>query len=492
MIRLLLLLSLTAFAAPKKKEPAPPPAPPAPVVDPEAWRATQPKPGPESSWEAPVPTTFTLSNGIPVYLQSSRGLPLVSVRVVMGLGRETNSLGRAGLQALTANMLDEGTKAYTSADLASALAKLGAELRTSGGAESSTVALEALGGDRLGPSLDLLAEVVLNPRFDKDDFARVRQEVVDGIQAARSDPNDVARRAFAAQLWGKDHPYGTPAVGTQASVGALKLKDVSTYYKLWWHAGNAAIVVTGDVDQATIQAELEKRFGGWKKGKAVRPPVLAPAVPVSTRIVFVEQPGAVQTVLSVGTAAMPRSSSEFPAANVAGTFFGGMFSSRLNINLREEHGWTYGAFGGFSESRDYGTFGARSSVQADKTALALQEIFKELATAAGKAPTADELTMTRDYLLKSLPGNFETNGSTADSFAASHALGLKPEAWRGFVADTLAVTPEQAAAAAKKYFDSKRMLVVAVGPRTVTVEGKTTDVVAELKGLGYEFVESAP
>lgn len=492
MIRLLLLLSLTAFAAPKKKAPEPAPAPPAPVVDPEAWRATQPGPGAEPAWEAPVPTTFELSNGITVHFQASRTLPLVSVRVVMEVGRETNPKGRAGLQALTANLLDEGTKAHSSAELAGALANLGATLRTSGGPESSTVSLEALGGDRLGPSLDLLAEVVLTPRFDKGDFARVRQEVVDGIQAAKSDPNDVARRAFAAQLWGKDHPYGTPAVGTQASVAALQLKDVESYYKLWWHAGNAAIVVTGDVDQATLQAELERRFGGWKKGKAIRPPVLAPAPPVATRVVFVEQPGAVQTVLSVGTSGMPRASLEFPTANVAGTLFGGMFSSRLNINLREEHGWSYGAFGGFTESRDYGTFGARSSVQADKTAPAVQEIFKELAAAAGRVPTADELGMTRDYLLKSLPGNFETNSATADSFAQALVLGLKPEAWRSFVTDTRAVTAEQAAAAARKYFDSKRMLVIAVGPRTITVEGKTTDVVAELKGLGYEFVEWTP
>jgi zinc protease len=351
------------------------------------------------------------------------------------------------------------------------------------------VSLDALTGDRLGPSLDLLAEVALHPRFDKADFTRVRQEVVDGIAAARADPNDVARRAFAAQLWGDTHPYGVPAVGTEAAVGAIQLKDVQSWYKLWWHAGNAAIVVSGDVEPGSIQAALEQRFSAWKKGKAVRPPVLAPAPPVATRVVFVEQPGAVQTVLLVGTSAMPRRASEYPAANVAGTLLGGMFSSRLNINLREEHGWSYGAYGGFSESRDYGTFSARTSVQADKTAPAVQEIFKELGAAAGRAPTADELTMTRDYLLKSLPGNFETNGAAADAFAATWTLGLQPDAWRSFVTDTRAVTAEQAGAAAKKYFDDKRMLVVAVGPRTVTVDGKTTDVVAELKALGHEYVE---
>lgn len=458
------------------------------ATDPEAWRASRPTAGPEAQWAPPEAQSFALANGIPVYLVENPGLPLVTVHVVMLVGREANPAGRAGLAALTASMSDEGTMRHTGSELAAAAAVLGAELSVAQYEETAVVALDALTGETLAPSLDLLADVVLRPRFERADFERVQDQAVTAIQSARSEPRDVANRAFAEQLFGARHPYGMPSIGTEASVSGLSVSDVKRFHREWWHAGNAAVVVTGHTSRAEVQPLLDARFGAWKKGKALRSAVPAPSIPLRTRVVFVEQPGAVQTVLRVGTVGVRRTGPDYVPAQVAGTLFGGMFGSRLNMNLREEHGWSYGAYAGFSDHRDHGVFLARTSVQADRTAEAVTEIFRELSAQGGRAVTNGEMKLTRDYLLESLPGNFETNSATASAFAGAPNFGLGTDLWRKWAMAVDAVTAAEAEAAAKRYFDPARMLVVAVGPRTF----ESVDVVASLKALGHEFVEVRP
>lgn len=496
------LLLLATFVAPvwakaPKKAAAPPPpvaepAPPPP--DPEAWRATAPAPGPEKPWSPPAAKTFTLTNGVPVYLVENPGLPLVTTWVVMNVGREANPAGKAGLGSLTANLLDEGTTTRDASTLASDAARLGANLYVGAGEETSWVGVDALGGGPLPATLDLLADVTLHPGFAKADFARVQAEVITSIQSARAEPRDVVSRTFAAQYWGPEHPYGTPPIGSEESVGSLKRKDVQKFYKTWWHAGNAAIIVAGAVDEATLKPLLEARFGAWEKGDATRLQAPAPAVPEKTRVVFVEQPGAVQSVIRVGTSGPRRAAPEYMSANVAGTIVGGMFSSRLNINLREEHGWSYGAYGGFTEARDHGLFLARTSVQADKTAPAVVEILKELAAAGSKPPSDADLKLAKDNLLKSLPGFFETNGSTAGAFAGVPGWGLPIDMWAKWPAELDKADTAAVAAQAKRAFEPAHMLIVVAGPRSLEAPGAdgkpaTIDVVGELKGLGYEFVE---
>lgn len=482
----------------KKKAPEPPPVvvapPPPPPVDPEAWRATAPSPGPESTWQAPVATVFKLSNGIPVYLVARPGLPLVSVRLYVGAGREVNPAGKAGLSALTADMLDEGTATRSALQISSDATGLGATVVTSGLPDYAVVGLDALTGDTLAPSLDLMAEVALKPKFDSKEFARVKAETLAEIQNHASDPRDRVSRVFSEQIFGKDHPYGSPVIGDAASVGALKVKDVKSFYKTWYHAGNAALIVAGAVTEEQIKPLLEARFGTWKTGNAARPTLTAPAVPMKTRVVFVKQADAVQSALRVGTPGVARTSAEYWPANLAGTIVGGMFSSRININLREEHGWSYGAYGGFSDARDFGTFSVRTSVQADKTAPAITEILKELKDAASKPPAGADLKMARDSILKSLAGNFETNEATAGAFVQAPEFGLGADLWRAYVADASAALPDAIYAAAKTWFDPARQVVVVVGPDVVTVEdgkGGTTQVkvLDEIKALGFDVVE---
>jgi zinc protease len=481
-----------ALACPKEEAPvaavqaAPPP------VDPEAWRAKMPEPGAEVSWSAPVAREFKLSNGVPVYLVENPSLPLITVQVVLSVGREANPKGKEGLAALTASMLDEGTKKRGGAELAAAADSLGMDLSVGSSTDLSWVSMDALTGEALAPSLDLLTEVLLQPRFDAKDFARVRQEQVDGILAARAEPRDVAQRTLARALYGADHPYGTPAVGKVETVQKLTVKDASALYADRWHAGAAAIAISGAVTQAEIQPLLEARLGKWRVGKSGRVVAPPPNTPSTAQVIFVEQPGAVQSVIVAATPGPNRSSVEWIGAEMAGTLFAGMFSSRLNMNLREEHGWSYGAYGSFVPARDHGLFSARTSVQADKTAPAVTEIIKEM-NAARRAPKPEELKLTQDNLVKSLPGNFQTNRATAEAFGSALALQMGADVWKKLPEQYMGTSPETMGAASTRYFDPARMTFVVVGPRSIEVEEggqkKSVDVVAELKALGFAFRE---
>ncbi len=204
---------------------------------------------------------------------------------------------------------------------------------------------------------------------------------------------------------------------------------MKSFYAKWWHAGNASIIVSGDTTQAEIQPLLEARFGKWAKGAGNRLAVEGPKVPAKTRIVFAEQPGAVQSVIVAGTPGVARASDDYIRAMVAGTAIAGMFSSPLNLNLREAHGWSYGIYGSFSESRDWGVFRVAGSVQADKTAPAVVEVLGELNKTTLAAPTAELLTLAKDSVRKSLAGNFETNRATVAAFEAVPAFGLPLDLW---------------------------------------------------------------
>lgn len=457
----------------------------APPPDPHAWRATQPVPAAEEPWTAPQASRFELKNGIPVYLVENPNLPLVTVQVVMAVGRDANPKGKAGAQALTASMMDEGTRKRTGGQLAADLGAQGAELSVSGGGDNSMVVLDALGGEALPPALDLLTEVLLSPRFDKGDFARVKQQTLDQIAANKAEPRDVASRLFQGALFGPSHPYGSAVIGDEGSVKALALSDVQALYKSWWHAGNATLVVSGAITQAELKSLLDARLGGWAKGKATRGELPAAPAASATRILFKEQPGAVQSVIYAGRTAPGRISPDYPAANVAGTLFGGMFGSRLNMNLREEKGWSYGAFGGFSEDRAVGVFSARASVQADKTAPAVGEILKEL-QGARREPTAEELKLTRDYLIRSLPGSFEGNRGTAGAFALAIANGQGADAFVQFPAEVNGPDSAAVGVAATRWLDPTAMTVVVVGPaKTAGDDGVEVDTVEALKSLGH-------
>jgi predicted Zn-dependent peptidase len=299
------------------------------------------------------------------------------------------------------------------------------------------------------------------------------------------------------QLYGNGHPYSLPRRGSLTTLPKLKLADVKGWYTKWWHAGNASFVVTGAVDPAAFTRELDARFGKWKVGKD-KPPVVAAALAVpSTKLVFVESPGSVQSFILTGAAGLQKTDAGWYAADMAGTLAAGNFSSPLNMVLREEKGWSYGAYGGFDATKDLGWFQSYASVQADKTAPAVAEFVGVYSRAMANPPSAELLQVTKDGMVKSLPGGFETNARAAGSLSRLVADGLPTDTWQTWGAKVNAVTAEEAHAAAKKWLDPAHQIIVVVGPRTVTGKDANgtelnVDVFSELKGLGYAFVDATP
>lgn len=454
----------------------------APAEDPEAWRSAIPGPGEESDWKPPVAERFTLSNGVPVLLVERHDLPLVSLRVMMRGGREA-APGKPGLPALTADLLDEGTKQRDGAAFAEAAASLGAIVQSAQGSEYGWVRLDSLAGETFLPSLDLVVEMLREPSFAE--FERVRRSEIDQLAAASAEPDWHAERIASAELFGADHPYGTLPMGTAESLSAFKLKDVKKFHKTWWQPGNFAIVVAGDVTRAQLEPALEERFGTWKAKSRAAPEVPPPGALTGTRIVFREQPGAVQSVIRVVSPGPARNTQSYMPTMLAATVFGGLFSSPLNMNLREEHGWSYGAYAWLQDARDHGRFTAATSVQADKTAPAVQEILKELKEASGASPSEEMLLLARESTRKSIAGEFETNGSTVAAFSTLAHYGLPLDTWQNW-AQTVESVGADAVGQASAALDPSKQIIVVVGPKTVQGEGgASVDVVQELQALGY-------
>jgi zinc protease len=475
------VLLSAALAAPSKKSPPEPPPEPAPVVDPEAWRSSIPGPATESTWQPPVPETFQLSNGIPVVLIERHELPLVSVRLMMRAGRET-APDQPGLPTLTADLLDEGTRERDGARFAEAAGALGANLQSGQGGEYGWVLLDALAGEPLLPSLDLMVEMLREPSFAE--FDRVRQAEIDQLAAASAVPGWHAERIASSELFGKDHPYGVLPSGTAESLSSLKKGHVKKFYKSWWQPANFALVVAGDVSRADLQEALETRLGDWKAKPGKAAEVAPPTPPASTRIVFRDHPGAVQSAIRVVSPGPSRTSDGYMPTLLAATIFGGMFSSPLNMNLREQHGWAYGAYAYLAEAKDYGRFTASAAVQADKTAPSVQEILRELEKSSGAPPSAEMLSLAQDNTRKSVAGEFETNASTTAAFSTLVRYGLPLDTWRNW-SQIVTGTGLDKVGQASSALDPKRQIVVVVGPRTVQGEDGQVDVVKELEALGY-------
>jgi predicted Zn-dependent peptidase len=319
-----------------------------------------------------------LSNGLPVWLVEQHEVPVAQVDLVVLSGTADDPAGKFGVAALTASMLMEGAGGKSSLELADAIDFLGAELNAGSTSDLSTVRLHSP-VTRLGDALPLMADVALRPTFASADLDRVRQQRLTSVVQSRDDPNSIAALAFARVLYGTAHRLGTATIGTAETLRAFTPEDLRAHYTSAFRPDNATIVVVGDVTPATIMPLLEKSFGGWKTAGAVTH-VKQPAPPQRTRreIYLVDKPNSPQSQIRIGNVGVPRSTPDYFPLEVMNTILGGSFSSRLNLNLREAHGYTYGAQSFFDMRIEPGPFTAFAGVQTDKTSEALKEFFNEL------------------------------------------------------------------------------------------------------------------
>ena len=432
-------------------------------------RSVPPKAGPPPPLKVPSIQKRTLSSGVPVWIVELHKVPVVHVSLVVKSGSGADPLGKYGIASLTAEMLDEGAGQRNSLQIADAIDYLGASLSTSSTSDASFVDLHVPVA-RLGDALPIMADVALRPSFPQAELQRVREELLASLLQAQDDPASLIQFAFPRLVFGPQHRYGTVSIGTVAAVKGFSVADLRQFHAQHYVPSNAALIVTGDVTAASTVARLEAALGAWKGAPA--PHTAVPVAPQLTtrQIYLIDKPGAAQSQIRIGWVGVPRSTPDYFALRVLNTILGGSFTSRLNQNLREEHGYAYGASSSFDMRSGAGPFYAAAGVQTDKTAEALTEFFKELDGIRKPIP-AEEIEKAKNYLALLLPRNFETTESLAGSLVQVFVYNLPADYYTTYTARIRAVTPVDVQRAAERYIQPDKFAVVIVGDRKAIEPG---------------------
>ena len=429
-----------------------------PVKD---WRATQPAAAAASTLTLPVPEQFRLDNGLTVLLLPQHKLPMVSAALVTLRGSESNAPSLPGLASFTADMLDEGTASRSTLQLADDVAQLGATLTTGAGSDNSNIGISVL-RKNVDAAFTLLADVALRPAFDPAEIERVRKRRQTSLLQQNDNPVAISVRVFNRAVYGDSNPYGFIELGTTDSLQKITRDDLQGFWQ-GYVPENTALIVAGDLSSEELKQLATEKFGMWQGSvPAVTP---SPIPPPTRRVVMVDVAGAPQTALRIGAPGVARSNPDYVPLEVMNTVLGGQFSSRINMNLREEHGYTYGARSGFEYRRGPGPFTVRSSVRTDATAPAVREVFKELERIRAAPVAADELKASKDAFSRSLPGDFESGSQTVAALAQLYVYGLPLDYYRTLPASIDRVTATDVQHAATQYLQPGKMTVVAVGDR---------------------------
>jgi zinc protease len=431
----------------------------------EPWRASRPGSGKSTPLKLPEGKRFTLANGLTVVHVPKPGLPLVSAVLALRAGQLANPLSQPGLASFTAAMLQEGTATRSSQQIADEAANLGTQLRTGSGIEDAYISVNGLKAN-FAKSLALVADVVRNPAFSADEVERLKRSRLGALAEQRANASAIAAVISKQSLFGDAHPLGTNVLGHEDSINATDRAALLQFWQSHYRPDQAALVVAGDVTGPELRKLAQALFGSWKKPANA---VLAAraAVPRTTvaRVVLVDKPGAPQTALAVvgmGPTADHRMSASI---NVMNAGLGGLFTSRINQQLREVKGYTYGVNSFFARGREFGYFALTGSVRTDATAAALSDVFKEIEGLRERPMPAEELMRVRNAQLLALPGLYDTNGAVAISYATDWMRGLPARSITQWPAKLSAVTAGSAQKAAEKYVDPKGLIVVAVGDK---------------------------
>lgn len=429
----------------------------------EPWRAKPPVAGPDRAMSIVPARSFTLANGLTVLYQVRAGMPVATASLVFKNGGDANPANLPGLANFVVAMLDQGTATRDATRIADDAAQLGASLTTASTKDQMTVTVGALTRN-FSAALGIAADVALRPSFPQVEVDRQKTSRLASLTGARQNPGTVAQFEANLALYGAAHPYAYLELGTPEAVAATTRDDLVSFWKKTFVPGNAALVVAGPMDEAALRPVVEKAFGAWPAGTFALPALPAPQSSTA-RVVVVDTPGAPQTQLVVATIGAERSAPMYPSLTVMNTALGGLFSSRINLNLREEHGYTYGARSQFVFRKSAGPFLVLSGVRTDVTAPAVGEVMNELRRITEGRLTPAELTLAKDSIVRSMPSDFQTGASTVGSLSNLFVYGLGLDYYAKLPQQIAAVTIESAQAAARQYLDPKNMVVVAVGDR---------------------------
>src|SRR6266566_4602636 len=382
-----------------------------------ADRSKAPATGTPPDLKLPKLQRTTLSNGLKVILAERHEVPLVNLWMTADAGYAADQFAAPGTASMTSSLLDGGTSTRTALQISDQLAMLGAELRAYSNLDLSIVQLSSLTA-KLDPSLDLFADVVLHPSYPETEVKREQKLVLAGIDREQHTPATLALRVLPALLYGPGHPYGNPLTGsgTKESVAKLTREDLVKFHDTWLRPNNSTLSAVGDITLKEVTPKLEKLFAGWKSGSVPAKNVKTVAVAAKSAVYLIDKPGALQSVIIAGVVAPPRGNPQEIAIEAMNNSLGGMFGARLNMNLREDKHWSYGARTVVRDARSQRPFYAVAPVQTDKTKEALVEMNKEFRGIVGDHPvSADELAKIQANETLKLPGSRETEDSVGRS-----------------------------------------------------------------------------
>ena len=467
---------------PPSAEP-PPPIPPAAPTTPDAdYRKQAPTPGPDVAFVAPKIEDFRLKNGIRVLLVERHDLPIVAVRVASDLGADH---GAPGVGSFAGSLLMAGTKTKSAIEISDSFHGLGADYGASVDYDGTYMWMQVI-SSKLEPSLALLADTAQHPSFPKDEVDRERSRRLTSLAQERDSPQRLLGNVLVASLYPATHAYATPLLGNEKIVNHVKPGDLAAFHASTMAPDHVTITLAGDVTKAQAIEQLEKAFGGWKgKLGKVRSSVESKPDEVAklrdacltgkghcndlgadVRIVIVDRPNSSQSNVSVAQVGEPRSTADYDALLVMNTMLGGQFSSRLNMNLREAHAYTYGAGSRFDMRHGAGPFNAGGAIVSESTAPALKEIFAEIARMRTEAPSDEELDSAKASMIKSLPARFETAGETAGTLAGLAVYNLPLDEYATRPARIGKISKDDVLRVAKSHLTPERFRVVIVGDAT--------------------------
>jgi zinc protease len=432
-----------------------------------ADRSKVPGTGTPPALKLPPPVRATLANGLKLVLVERHNAPVLDLTLIVDAGFAADSLARPGTAQLATFMLQEGTKTLDSLAIAARAESLGAQFTVGSTLDTSYLGMNLL-SSKLESSLDLYTDVLLNPTFPARELERLRGQLLAGISQEKTQPQGIGRRLLPALIYGAGHAYANPLSGSgnEESVKAMTREDLAKFHAQWVRPDNATLLVVGDTTLAALVPQLEKRLATWRAPAEpiARKNVASVAAQPKPRVFLVNRTGAEQSYIVAGSAGPTRGDPQNIAQVALNTVLGGNFISRLNMNLREEKHWSYGAGSGLVEAIGPGLFTAAASVQTDKTAESMREILKELRDVLTTRKVSDaELKFARDSLVLALPGSNETSGEVAGSYADIVTFGLKDSYWNDFVGEVSSLTPASVAAAAPSLVKPDSLTWIVVG-----------------------------
>jgi len=437
------------------------------VAEADVDRSRLPEAGPPPAARFPELQRTTLSNGLKVVLAERHAIPVVNFNLLIDAGYAADQFGLPGTAMLAMDILDEGTKRRTALEISEELAMLGARLGTGSNLDMSSVYLSALKAN-LDESLDVFADVILNPSFPEKEFERLQKEQLAGIKQEKASPRTMGLRVFPRILYGENHAYGNPLTGsgTEESVSSLTRDALVHFHRTWFRPNNATLIVVGDTTLDEIEPELEKLFRSWKQGD-VPEKNIGPVEHQAESVVYImDRPGAQQSVIFAGHVAPPKANPDEIAIETMNYILGGSFTSRINMNIREDKGWSYGARSSLVAARGQRPYIVSTSVQTDKTDETMVEIARELDDIRGDRPaTQEELGKAKNGQTLKLPGAWETMGAVGGSITNIVSFGLPDDYYETYPGKVRSLTVGDISDIARKVVRPDNLVWVVVGDR---------------------------